>query len=140
MRPAPSAPPPSSVTEAFGSTDAPLQLPGGGHAWRAGDLVLEHVNVEPAWLEREQRVLVTVDQDAFRIQRPRRTLEGRVVMDGWFARDYLEGAHEPGHRSEIVGAGAALHAALAALPERLVPTGAAADRYASLRKAVIRLS
>jgi len=78
------------------------------------------VNVEPAWLEWEERVLVTVDQDAFRIQLPRRTLDERLVVDGWFARDYLEGAHEPGHWSEIIGAGDALHAALAALPERLV--------------------
>ncbi len=104
---------------AFGLTDVPRRLPG-GEAWRVADLVLKRLGTDSAaWLDWEERVLFSVSDDEFRLQRPRRTLGGALTVDGWFARDHLPGAHRSGRWPEIIAAADALHAAFAELPESL---------------------
>jgi uncharacterized protein (TIGR02569 family) len=100
-------------------TDTPRRLPGAG-AWRVGGRVLKRIGSDPSWLDWEARVLSSLEQTGFRIQRPHRSLDGSFVVDGWFARDYLPGAHESGRWPEIISVADALHAAFDALPPSLV--------------------
>lgn len=78
----------------------------------------------------------------FRLQQPQRSLDGTFVVNGWFARDYLAGAHRLADRDEVgqclLRAMIFRHVTSLLLPGRL-PRGAGADRYASLRRAVVAL-
>jgi uncharacterized protein (TIGR02569 family) len=116
-----SGPPSAVVLEAFGATAAVVRLPGGmGGTWRSGEIVLKR-SMDPAgWHEWEARVLAAVRTDRVRIQRPRPALDGSWVVEGWVARDFVAGAHHPGRWSEIIEAGDAFHAALAAIPDGVV--------------------
>ncbi len=123
---------------AFGLTDTPRRLPGTGDAWRAGDRVLKPIAADASWVDWEERVLASLEETRFRIQRPQRAHNGSFVVNGWFARDYLAGAHGAGRWWEIISVADALHAAFDALPASLVhllpgPRGdawARADRIA----------
>jgi uncharacterized protein (TIGR02569 family) len=114
-------PPPAAVLHAFGAEDPPTMLRGGmGGTWRSGDLVLKRSAEDPAWHEWEAHVLAAARTDHIRVQHLRAAHDGRHVVDGWIARDFLVGAHEPGRWPEIIDAGDALHAALAGTPDRLL--------------------
>ena len=113
-------PPPRSVLAAFGLTDAPHRLPGTGDAWQIGDRVLKRIAADSSWLDWEERVLSPLKEKGFRIQRPQRARDGSFVVDGWFARDYLAGAHRSNRWREIISVADALLAAFEALPTSLV--------------------
>jgi uncharacterized protein (TIGR02569 family) len=116
-----SGPPPAVVLEAFGATADVERLPGGmGGTWRSGEIVLKRSTDPTEWPEWEARVLAAVQTDRVRVQRPRPAMDGSWVVEGWVARDFVAGAHHPGRWSEIIEAGDALHAALAAVPSRAV--------------------
>lgn len=82
-------------------------------AWRCGDLVLKRSLAPIAALECEERVLASVPDADLRLQRLRRARDGSLVVDGWIARDFLEGRHEPSRWHQLIEIGDALHAALA---------------------------
>lgn len=108
--------PPLAVRRAFGAVGEPSRLAGGfGGAWRCGDLVLKRSDAATDALACEARVLGSVADNDFRLQRLRRAADNSLLVDGWIARDYLEGEHEPHRWGDILGVGDALHAALAAV-------------------------
>jgi hypothetical protein len=97
--------PAQDVLEAFDACGDPEPLAGGtGRAWRVGDLVLKPLDADVAW---QHDVLAGVEEDGFRVERPR-----PEIVDGWTAWTYLEGRHERGRWREIIAAGERLHAAL----------------------------
>lgn len=114
MQPAKTDAPPTAVLDAFGATMPPERLAGGFNgAWRAGDMVLKRSGASLDALECEARVLASVPDAGFRLQRLRRAHDGSSRVDGWTARDYLEGGHGAGRWLDILRVGDALHAALA---------------------------
>lgn len=116
----PTTPPPPAVLRAFGAKEPPTFLPGGmGGTWRSGDLVLKRSSYEAGWYAWEALVLAAVRTDRVRVQRVRTARDGRFVVNGWVARDFVSGAHEPRRWPEIIEAGDAFHAALAEIPDRL---------------------
>jgi hypothetical protein len=115
--------PPDSVVAAFGGdASAVTSLAGGqGQAWRAGSMVLKPAEDEPsiAWTA---RLLCQVpDSVAFRLARPRPAADGRWLVDGWAATDWVAGAHRPGRWPEILAVSAAVHAALRGVPVPAAP-------------------
>ena len=100
--------------------------------------MLKRAHAATAWLEWEERFCAHVVDDGFRLQRLRRTPDGRVVVDGWIARDYLAGDHPIGSWPERMDAGLALLRAFGAAtplapPMPALPRGdawATADRMA----------
>ena len=112
----PIAAPPESIRSAFGATEKPMRLSGGfDGAWRCGELVLKRSRSSIEALECEERVLASVRDRGFRLQRLRRTRDGSLLVDGWIARDFLEGSHEPERWRQILEVGDALHAAVAGI-------------------------
>ena len=95
-------------------------------------MVLKPMAADASWLDWEERVLASVEETSFRIQRPRRAHDGSFVVNGWFARDHLAGAHRAGRWWEIISVADELHAALDALPSSLVHPlpGPRADAWA----------
>src|SRR5918998_1717696 len=82
--------------------------------WRSGDAVLKRVGPEGRWVAWEERALAAVPDRGFRLQRPRRTPADDLVVDGWSARDYLEGSHQRGRWIDILRVARVLHMELAA--------------------------
>lgn len=126
------SPPPAAVLHAFGATDPPALLPGGiGATWRSGGVVLKRSGDTLAWAEWEARVLSAVRTDRVRVPQPRRAIDGAYVVDGWMARDFVAGSHHRRRWPEIIEAGDAVHAALAAIPDSVArpPTGARDDPW-----------
>jgi uncharacterized protein (TIGR02569 family) len=113
-------PPPTAVLRAFGANEPPMLLPGGmGGTWRSGDLVLKRSSNPAGWYEWEALVLAAVRTDRVRVQGMRTARDGRFVVNGWVAHDFVIGAHEPRRWPEIIEAGDVFHAALAQIPHRL---------------------
>jgi uncharacterized protein (TIGR02569 family) len=83
-------------------------------AWRCGEVVLKPSTdaVAASWLA---GVLEHLRVEGIRIARPLRSSDGRWVVGGWTAQRLVAGRPAPRYR-EIVAAGDALHASLAALP------------------------
>jgi uncharacterized protein (TIGR02569 family) len=104
-----------AVLDAFGvGGGAAAPLAGGeGRAWRAGDIVLKPEANEAmvAWLA--GGVEHVADTDAFRIARHRAATDGRWVVEGWAATEWLDGAHAPGRWDDVLAASRAFHAAIA---------------------------
>jgi uncharacterized protein (TIGR02569 family) len=97
-----------------------MLMPGGmGGTWRSGDFVFKRASYGAGWYEWEALVLAAVRTERVRVQRVRRARDGRFVVDGWVARDFVSGTHEPRRWPEIIEAGDAFHAALAEIPDRL---------------------
>lgn len=114
MEPAKTDAPPTAVLDAFGARVLPERLAGGlTGAWRAGDMVLKPSGASADALECEARVLASVPDAGFRLQRLRGAHDGSFLVGGWTARDYLEGGHGAGGWLDILRVGDALHAALA---------------------------
>ena len=103
---------PAHVIDAFGVTGEPVLLPGGrGRSWRVGPLVLKPLDRAEREIPWEAGLLASIEQDGFRVARPR-----REIVDGWTAAEYVEGRHEPGRWLDIIAVGERLHAALAHVP------------------------
>ena len=100
--------------------------------------MLKRAHAATAWLEWEERFCDRVVDDGFRLQRLRRAHDGRIIVDGWIARDYLAGDHPIGSWPERIDAGLALLRAFGAAtplapPMPALPRGdawATADRMA----------
>lgn len=89
---APPSPPVTALT-AFGVSATPTRLPGGqGGTFQAGDLILKPTE-NPDEIQWLADVYSDVVQDGFRIARPQRSLQGDLVVDGWWAQQRLEGRH-----------------------------------------------
>jgi uncharacterized protein (TIGR02569 family) len=126
------------VLAAFGAAGEPVPLPSGeGTSWLAGDVVLKPVQLSMA--EEEVRwqaeVLGSLRLRCVRVAFPLRARDGRLVVDGWYAMERLEGRHEERRWRDVISAGDALHAALAgaARPEfidRRTDPWAVGDRVA----------
>ncbi len=106
---------PQHVRTAFGVREAtarPLMY-GGLPGWRCDDVVIRPVvdNAMAAW---SARVLDTLRADKLRIARPLRSSDGRWVVAGWSASQYLRGDPEPRY-DELVAASIRLHAATASV-------------------------
>jgi uncharacterized protein (TIGR02569 family) len=109
--------PPDHVLAAFGVRGVPRLLTGGiGPAWRVGDAVLKPLDGTPEGAAAVAEILGRVPPDPrFRLARPRRSVDGSLVVDGWLASDWVPGRCAPEWRA-IIKAGEAFHAALAAEP------------------------
>jgi uncharacterized protein (TIGR02569 family) len=111
--------PDRSVLDEFGVDAQLVPLAGGtgGRCFRAGRLVLKPDQDEAAvaWLA----VLaseVSADSE-FRLSRPVRAGSGTWTVSGWAAMTFVDGHHERGHWSEMLGAGRALHRAIQHMPK-----------------------
>lgn len=106
---------PTHVHNAFGVRDIPA-LPvrvAGMPAWHCGDVLIRPVtdNALASW---SARVLYTLAPDRLRVARPLRSSDGRWVVSGFSACQYLGGQEEPRY-SEMVAASLRLHAATASV-------------------------
>lgn len=106
---------PTHVRNAFGVRDVPVvQLNVGGlPAWRCGEVLIRPVadNALASW---SARVLETLEVDGLVVARPQRSSDGRWVVSGYSACQYLGGASEPRY-TETVAASLRLHAATASV-------------------------
>ncbi len=112
-----SSPPPPGVCAEFGVLDRPVALAGGqGGSWRAGRLVLKQVGTDPVAAE-ELRWLGTnvASTGDVRVAAPVAATDGSWVLDGWAATPFLEGAPPGRQWAEVLDAGRAFSAAVAAL-------------------------
>ena len=109
---------PAAVLAAFGMPAQGQPLPGGeGRCFRHGRAVLKPVEnaVEAEW---SARLLLTVEQHGFRLPRPLRAGDGRWVVDGWAASEYVTGEPGPAGRwAQLFSASRAFHQALARVPK-----------------------
>ena len=124
----PEVAPPRSVLEAWAVTDAKPLAGGQGQAFRAGSLVLKPVDQPElaAWLA---EALQGVDAgNDLRIVRPVRSVNGRWVVDGWAAWQWMDGDHRPGMWDEVLEVSERLHRAVAGI--RWSPTMVASHRWA----------
>jgi uncharacterized protein (TIGR02569 family) len=121
---------------AFRATGPPVPLEGGqGSSWRVDDLVLKPFDKNEEMLSWQADLLGAVQCDGFRVSHPRRAIDGRFVVDGWCAWEWLAGRHEQGRWSEIIAVGERFHAALANVPrpdfiDRYTDPWAIGDRVA----------
>ena len=92
-----------------------MRLTGGqGTAWRSGNVVLKPLDMTVAELAWQAEVLGSLACDGFRVARPLAAGDGSLVVDGWTARQALEGSHREGCWPEVIAVGERFHAALAA--------------------------
>lgn len=135
----PSSPvPPPAVLDAFGVTGTPVALAGGqGRSVRVGGSVFkpaEGPEDEAEWAAAVFERLAP--SGGFRVPLPLRAADGRVVVDGWTATEFLPGEEGPrGHWDGVLRAGRAFHAALRGVPrpdfiERRTHGWAVGDRVA----------
>lgn len=112
-----SSPPPATVLDAFGLPADGQPLAGGeGRSVWHGAAVLKPVEdaTEASWAA---ELLAGVEQRGFRLPRPLRARDGRWVVDGWSATQHLADEIGPAGRwGQLLAAGRAFHAALAAAP------------------------
>lgn len=106
---------PPHVRTAFGVRDAlarPAVL-GGIQGWCCGEVFIRPVadHAMAAW---SARVLGTLRVDGVRVARPLRASDGRWVVAGYSACEYITGTPRP-HYEELVAASLRLHAATASV-------------------------
>lgn len=106
---------PSHVRSAFGVRDA-LPRPvvvAGTRGWRCGEVFIRPVadHALAAW---SARVLDTLRVDRVRVARPLRASDGRWVVAGYCACEYIAGAPRPRY-DELVAMSLRLHAATASV-------------------------
>jgi uncharacterized protein (TIGR02569 family) len=94
-----------------------VALEGGqGASWRAGDLVLKPVDMDPAELAWHTEVYSRIQCDGFRIARIRPAANGAMCVDGWCATEYVAGEHRERQWAEVIEIGERFHAALREVP------------------------
>jgi len=108
---------PPSVLAAFGLPAHGTSLPGGtGRSIRHGNAVLKPVEDEDgaSWAA---QLLADLQLNGVRVPRPVRADDGRWVVGGWAAAEFLPGRTGPeGRWPELLAACRAFHAALRAVP------------------------
>jgi uncharacterized protein (TIGR02569 family) len=106
--------PSGAVLTAFGCRADPVSLPGGeGRSWRSGTVVLKPAD-DPRQVCWTSEVFGAIAPAGVVIPRPIRAHDGAWVVDGWFATEFIDGAHhQPRRWGDIITAGQAFHAALA---------------------------
>lgn len=106
---------PPHVRTAFGVRDALAQpvVVAGVAGWRCGEVLIRPVadNALAAW---SARVLETLRVDGVRVARPVRASDGRWVVSGYAACEYLGGRPLPRY-DDLVAASLRLHAATASV-------------------------
>jgi uncharacterized protein (TIGR02569 family) len=107
--------PPRAVLDAFGVKGTPVPLAGGqGQSVLVGGFVFkpaEGAEDEVEWAASLFEKLVP--DSRFRVPLPLRAADGRCLVDGWTASEFLTGEPGPrGHWADVLGAGRAFHAAL----------------------------
>jgi uncharacterized protein (TIGR02569 family) len=131
--------PSTEVLAAFGVAGEPVPLAGGqGRSVRVGGCVLKPLDGSAAAAEWAVTLWERLPPGAteFRVPKPLRAADGRCVVRGWTASEFLPG--EPGPRGrweEVAVVGRALHAALRSVPRPTFLDGrthpwAVADRVA----------
>lgn len=104
------------MLRAFEIDGPPVSLAGGqGETVRAGDAVLKPVldEEEARWVA---WVYSTIEQDGFRVPEPVRARDGRWVVDGWAAWEWVAGEEVTrGRYEERLAASEAFHRAVASL-------------------------
>ncbi|MFF0739427.1 aminoglycoside phosphotransferase [Streptomyces sp. NPDC004111] len=135
--------PSRAVLDAFrvpsdGPGNSPVPLSGGqGRSVLVGGYVFkpaEGAEEEAEWGTAVWEELVP--NGGFRVPRPLRAADGRCVVDGWTASEFLPGEPGPqGHWDGVLAAGRAFHAALKGVPrpaflDRRTHPWAVADRVA----------
>jgi uncharacterized protein (TIGR02569 family) len=78
--------------------------------------VLKAIDLSEEALAWQAETLPAVRAEGFRLAPPRRARDGRLLVEGWTAWQYVAGRHEPGRWLEIIEAGRRFHAALRDLP------------------------
>ncbi|MFD7528855.1 aminoglycoside phosphotransferase [Streptomyces sp. NPDC059849] len=111
--------PPPSVLDAFGVRDTPVPLVGGqGRSVLAGGFVFKPAEGSEDEAEWAASLFETLAPGSgYRVPLPLRAADGRSVVDGWTACEFLAG--EPGpqrHWDGVLRAGRAFHAALRQVP------------------------
>ena len=113
----PNAPSPA-VLATFGANGVLTPLAGGqGTSFRVGSLVLKPV--EFPYEEQSSLLFERLEGSGFRVPRPLRASDGRFVVDGWTAAQFIEARHpgpNGGNWPETIAACRAFHAALANVP------------------------
>ncbi|MFJ6849166.1 aminoglycoside phosphotransferase [Streptomyces sp. NPDC091271] len=130
--------PPRPVLDAFGVRGTPVPLAGGqGRSVLVGGYVFkpaEGAEAEAEWGASLFDELAT--GSGFRVPLPLRAADGRSVVDGWTAGEFLTGEPGPqGRWEDVLRAGRAFHAALRPYPRpvflaRRAHPWAVADRVA----------
>ncbi len=130
--------PSPAVLAAFGTSGAPTPLVGGqGTSFRVGSLVLKPV--EFPYEEQSSLLFERLEGTGFRVPRPVRASDGRFVVDGWTATEFIEAqpaGPNGGNWPQTIAACKDFHAALAGEPfepwrdafERRTDAWAEADR------------
>jgi uncharacterized protein (TIGR02569 family) len=109
--------PPDAVLLAFGVADDATVLPGGkGATWRAGHLVFKAVDLLEETLWRAEVLAALADSSQFRVARPVPALDGKWVVQGWEACQFVSGETDVRRQDDVLRAGIAFHAAIADLP------------------------
>lgn len=112
-----SSPPSETVLEAFGAGGPPVLLAGGrGTSWRAGDLVLKPHDMDEDELVWQARVLTSIPCRGFRVALPRPARDGRWVVEGWCASQWVAGEHRRGRWAEIISVADRFHSEVSAVP------------------------
>lgn len=130
--------PPASVLKAFGLTGAAAPLVGGqGRTVRVGEVVLKPVDGAEDEVEWVVSVLENLPPNrGFRVPGPIRAADGRCIVEGWTASEFLVGEPGPqGRWSDVLSAGRTFHAVLRELSrpdflDRRMHPWAVADRVA----------
>ena len=111
--------PSERVIAEFGGGGQPVRLAGGqGETFRAGDVVLKRSGLE-AEAEWTATLFDRIAGPGFRVPRPRRSHDGRFVVHGWCAWEYVAAEHagpNGGRWAETIAVCRAFHAALANEP------------------------
>ncbi|MGE0601499.1 MAG: phosphotransferase [Dehalococcoidia bacterium] len=111
-------PPPPAVLEASRAAAGPVPLAGGqGTSFRAGSIVLKPA--EFPYDEAAALLFERLEVSGFRVPRPVRSADARLVVDGWTASEFIDGEHagpNGGRWPETIAACKAFHAALENVP------------------------
>jgi uncharacterized protein (TIGR02569 family) len=120
---------------AFGLTGEPVSLEGGqGLVLRVGDVVLKRAGnpIEDEW---RAALYDRIGPDEFRVPHPVRSVDGRVVVDGWVAFEWLPGEHSLGRWDDVLAICDRFHAALKS-ERRPSFLDAADDPWTTVQRAV----
>ena len=121
--------------EAFGLSGETVPLEGGrGTSLLVGDVILKPAvrTEEDEW---RAAVYERTPQDGFRLPRPVRSVDGRVVVEGWIALERLDGVHSTTRQLDVLDLSQRFHAAIAAEP-RPAFLDRAADPWTTTQRAV----
>lgn len=111
--------PPPAVLDAFSAKGTPVPLVGGqGRSILVGGFVFKPAEGPEDEVEWAASLFEKLAPDSgFRVPLPLRASDGRTVVDGWTASEFLTGEPGPqGHWAGVLSAGRAIHAALRQVP------------------------